>query len=133
MWPEIKIPFHAMLLKSIDDDLLPESLRQGVISLLEKPGKDQRLIANWRPLTLLNCDYKIFAKALANRLECVIQDLIHSDQAGFLKGRSIADNLMDINSIIKYSEANNIPAVIIAIDFCKAYDCVSWVSYGKYP
>lgn len=41
--------------------------------------KDRRRIENYRPITLLNSDYKIFTKALANRLGRVIHNVVHSD------------------------------------------------------
>ncbi len=49
--------------------------------------KDKREISNYRPITLLNADYKIFTKILANRLADVAEHLIHPDQAGFVPGR----------------------------------------------
>ena len=62
------------------------SQRRGVITLLHKKGKDEHDIKNWRPVSLLNVDYKIMTKALARRLEKVIESLIHSNQSGFKKG-----------------------------------------------
>lgn len=41
---------------------------RGVITLIPKKDKDRRFIRNWRPITLLNLDYKIFAKCIASRL-----------------------------------------------------------------
>lgn len=49
-----------------------------------KPGKDPVQMSNCRPLSLLNCDYKILAKILALRLEKAVPSIIHSDQAGFI-------------------------------------------------
>ena len=38
--------------------------RQAIIRLIEKKGKDKRFIKNWRPISLLNVDYKIASKLL---------------------------------------------------------------------
>ena len=82
------------------------------------------LIENWRPLSMLACDYKIFAKVIANRMSLVMDYLISNDQSGFMKGRYIAQNLIDLNCILKATEQQNIPATLISIDFHKAYDTI---------
>ena len=51
---------------------------------------------------LLNCDYKIVAKALANRVKKFLPKLVNSDQTGFMKGRFIGDNIRLIDGIINY-------------------------------
>ena len=66
--------------------------RRGFISLLPKKG-DQRYLKNKRPIVLLDVIYKIVAKVIAMRLECIVSRLVSSDQTGFLKGRYIGDNL----------------------------------------
>ena len=76
--------------------------RQGLLSLIDKPGKDPYILTSWRPLPLLNCDYKIFAKVIANRMQLVLPYIIHEDQTGFLKGRNIADNLMSLQNVISH-------------------------------
>ena len=48
------------------------SQRQAVITLIEKKGRDKRLIKNWRPISLLNVDAKVISKCLANRVKKVI-------------------------------------------------------------
>ena len=65
------------------------SQRRGVITLTPKEDGSLLDLSNWRPITLLNVDYKIAAKAIAKRLEQVLPDLIHPDQTGFVKGRYI--------------------------------------------
>ena len=70
---------------------LSNSQKQAVIILLEKKGKDKRLIKNWRPISLINVDTKIVSKALAKRLEHILPDLIHYNQNAYVKGRSIFD------------------------------------------
>ena len=54
------------------------------------------------------------------------------DQTGFIKGRSIVENLRVIYDIIKFTEEQKIPGLIILIDFELAFDSLSWNSLHKY-
>ena len=63
------------------------SQRRGIITLIPKEDGSLLDISNWRPITLLNVDLKIASKAIAQRIEPTIPNLIHSDQTGFVKGR----------------------------------------------
>ena len=49
---------------------------QAVIKTIEKKDRDKRYIKNWRPISLLNVDFKIMSKALATRLKETLPDLI---------------------------------------------------------
>ena len=69
------------------------SMREAVITLLHKKGRDPQQCANYRPISLINVDEKILAKILTTRLEEVVPFLIHQDQVGFMRGRSSADNV----------------------------------------
>ena len=100
--------------------------RRGIIKLIPKKDADPHFIKNWRPLTLPNCDYKIAAKAIANRIKTVIPKLINNDQTGFLKGRFIGENIRLIDSIIKYASENNTPGLLLFVDFEKAFDSLEW-------
>ena len=53
------------------------SQRQAIIKLIEK---NNRLIKNWRPISLLNVDLKIISKALLEKLKKVLPDLISSQE-----------------------------------------------------
>ena len=105
--------------------------KQGIICLIPKKDKDIKLLKNWRPLTLLNADYKILAKTIGNRIKTNMKDIIHSDQTGFLKGRYIGENIIRLLDIMEYTEAEDIPALLIALDFEKAYDSVEWLYLHK--
>ena len=83
-------------------------------------------IKNWRPITLLNTDYKISTKAIANRLNSVIPKLINNDQTGFMKGRFIGENIRLIDGIIQYAAQHNVPGLLLFIDFEKAFDSLEW-------
>ena len=94
----------------------------GAINLIPKKAKDDTLVKNWRPITLLNYDYKIISKLIANRLESVIASLIGSQQTGFLKNRSIHQNILKTMEIISYLNRKNKPGIIAIIDFEKCFD-----------
>jgi hypothetical protein len=63
--------------------------KRGVINLIPKKDKDVRMLKNWRPISLLNTDYKILTKTMATRLKKVLPTVIHPDQVAYLKGRYI--------------------------------------------
>lgn len=79
---------------------LTVSQRKGVITLIPKEDSFLLELENWRPITLLNVDFKIAAKAIAKRIEPVLRKLIHPDQTGFVKGRYIRENIRLISDVI---------------------------------
>ena len=74
----------------------------------------------------MNCDYKFAAKAVATRMKRVLPDIINNDQPGFLKGTSIGENVRLLNSVISYAEQQNVPGMLLFIDFEKAFDTLEW-------
>ena len=84
--------------------------------------KDRTEISNYRPITLLNTDYKILTKALAIQLMDHIPTLIHKDQAGFIPKRSIYDHIRLAKAIITYADITEKDGAIIALNQEKAYD-----------
>ena len=105
---------------------LHTTAKQGIISLIEKSNKNLDLLDSWRPLSLLNCDGKFYAKMLALRLEKITPYLIHSDQSGFQRNRSIQDNLFDLVSVLDYVKEKQDKYLLISFDFQKAFDKVNW-------
>ena len=102
------------------------SQRRGVITLIPKEESNLLLLSNWRPITLLNVDYKIASKVIAKRIERVLPSLIHPDQTGFMTGRYIGQNIRLINDIIQQTEQQKIPGILILLDFQKAFDSLEW-------
>ena len=82
---------------------------------------------NWRPVSILNTDYKILTKALSNRLHGLLPRLINDDQVGYVKGGYIGQNVRIISHMLKYSDINIIPGyLLLLIDFEKAFDSIEW-------
>ena len=125
-WPDIKNIVFDSFIYSFEHDNLSQNQKLGILNLLPKKEKDLRYLANWRPVSLLNTDYKILTKALALRLQKVIPSLISYDQVGYIKNRYIGENVRIIFDLIKYCDLNEIEAFLIQVDFEKAFDSIEW-------
>jgi hypothetical protein len=95
-WPLIKNHLLTALNKELLRGELCTSQKRGVITLIPKPQKNLEELKNWRPITLLNQDYKYLTKILANRLEKTLPEFTSSDQSGFVKNRYIGCNIQRI-------------------------------------
>ena len=93
--------------------------------LLFKKG-DPTLLQNWRPLSLINVDAKIFTKLLANRFNLVLSKLINPYQTGFMPNRLISDNGWLNHTLMTTLRASKSlsPQVAVLLDAEKAYDRV---------
>lgn len=84
--------------------------------------KDPLHIVNYRPITLLNTDYKILMRALSLQLLESIKQLVHRNQAGFIPGRSIFDHIRLSRIMTTFAEVTESNGAIVALDQEKAYD-----------
>ena len=80
------------------------------------------LVKYWHPLTPLNYDYKILARAIAKHLDSVMEDLIGPQQSGFMKGHSSSTNIVKMKEIIAYLNKKNNPGAVIMVDFEKCFE-----------
>lgn len=125
-WPEIHQTLISSLNYSYDKGELSTSQKQAVITLLSKQGKDRNLLSNWRPISLMNVDYKIASKAIANRLKNVLPNIIHLSQTGFVKNRLMGDTVRVLCDVIDYCEMHSEEATLLLVDFAKAFDSLNW-------
>ena len=130
-WGDIKEYLLAAANHSFLSGELSITQKQGVITLLPKKDRDPLLLKNWRPLSLLNQDYKLIAKTLAIRMKKHLEHIIHPDQTGFINNRYIGQNIVRILDLMEFTEQEKIPAVIMSIDYEKAFDCVEWKYIDK--
>ena len=72
-------------------------------------------------------DGKLFTSLLTSRLQNVLPHLIHPDQKGFTKGRSILEHVYAMESYIESAQSFNSPLIIAFLDQAKAYDRVEWL------
>ena len=123
------IDIGPFILKSLNYGYRTGSLsitqKQGVITCIPKPNKSRCDLKNWRPISLLNVIYKLASAVIANRLKKVLDSLINENQNGFIAGRFLGENVRLIYDILFESKKQNLPGLLLSIDFEKAFDTVS--------
>ena len=127
IWRDLLNSYEA----AFQNGSLSISQRRGFITLIPKADGDLKELANWRPISLLNVDYKILTKALAKRIEKYLPKLINSDQTGFVKGRYIGQNIKLLCDIMEYVDAKKTSGLLLFIDFEKAFDSLEWDFMNK--
>uniref|UniRef100_A0A670II65 Reverse transcriptase domain-containing protein n=1 Tax=Podarcis muralis TaxID=64176 RepID=A0A670II65_PODMU len=106
---------------------IPNTWKEAYITLIPKKEADTLEVKNYRPISLLNNDYKLFADIMAERLKKVLNNRIHKDQTGFLPGRQLRDNVRNLIDIIEYLDMSiDRQAALVFIDAEKAFDNISW-------
>ena len=104
---------------------LSPSMQYGIISQLYKKG-DRTKRENWRPLTMLNVDYKILTKILCLRLKGVSNLLVSSDQTCAVPGREIKDGILNLYNIVEVAKMHNTDLLLCSLDHKAAFDMVEW-------
>lgn len=101
-------------------------LLEAHISVIPEMGKDPTQVQNYRPISLLNVDQKIFAKILANRLLSFIPSLVDSDQVGFVPGREARDNTIKPLNIHHILSSTSQTGFLLYLDAKKAFNWLAW-------
>ena len=122
---DLKPLFYEFLTLLYKGDNLNSLFKLSYITVLPKDSGSLLEIKNYRPISLLNIEYKMITKALVNKISPVLERLIHPDQAACIKGRNIQGANHLIRDIISLAKLRNDKAAILSIDQAKAYDRVS--------
>ena len=86
---------------------------------------------NWRPMTLLNVDYKLAARAIAARLLKDIHLVVAEDQTCGVPGRYIGEDAAFLRDVVSYATMFGSPVVILSLDQEKAFN--GWISLVCMP
>uniref|UniRef100_A0A8C5M4Y7 Reverse transcriptase domain-containing protein n=1 Tax=Leptobrachium leishanense TaxID=445787 RepID=A0A8C5M4Y7_9ANUR len=82
--------------------------------------------SQYRPISLLNVDTKLYAKIMANRFAEVLPLLVADDQVGFIKNRQGPDNTLKILTLVDHVVQTSQPTLLLSLDAEKAFDRINW-------
>lgn len=116
LFKKFKVQFTTILQwlwgESLNCSELPQSIRSGVIALIFKKGDPENL-KNWRPITMSNTDFKVFAIVIKNRFSKISGGLIGPYQTCNVKGSCIYDNLSFLRDNLNPNTTNG---AVMSID-----------------
>jgi hypothetical protein len=81
--------------------------------------------ADYKPITLLNPDYKIVARIIVNRLRPTFSDMLQTSQYFGVPGNMIFDAVASVWDAIAYAELTHVPLCVLSLDFTAAFDRIS--------
>ncbi|KAL9662694.1 hypothetical protein QQ045_027527 [Rhodiola kirilowii] len=104
-----------------------QELKGGTYLTLIPKASNPTSIADLRPISLCNVVHTIFSRLLNSRLAHVLHKLVSPEQVGFVKGRSILENIaLGHDMLFDFKQKTEGGNIMIKLDMSKAYDRMSW-------
>ena len=123
-WTLIQVDLTQLLNEMFLNKRITVQQKQGI--LIRLPKTQQRSTPDsYRPITLLNTEYKLLARIMATRLKPILAEQLSTGQYCGIPGRSILDALATVRDVIAYHETTGTPLCLISLDFQQAFNLIS--------
>ena len=100
-WDDLGELLLSVLNESFHAGSLAKSQYEGLLRLIYKKD-ERRLLKNWRPISLLNADYKLASKIIMERLKKVMSSIVHQDQSCGVLGHTVFSNLHLVRDVLDF-------------------------------
>lgn len=124
-WDHVKTDMYMAVKHFEKTGVLNSGCNASFVTLVPKVP-DPVGIADYRPISLIGIIYKVISNVLTERLKTVISSIISPEQTAFVRGRSILDGPLIANEILSWLKKSKRKALMLKVDFEKAFDCISW-------
>ena len=124
-WSTVEDDVVRLVCDFFESSSIPKGCNPSFIALIPKI-QDSKFVKDFRPISLIGCQYKIIGKLLANRLSSIIGDCVSVEQSGFIKGRQILDGPLILNEVMDWYKRRKKKLLVFKVDFEKAYDSLRW-------
>ncbi|KAL9666445.1 hypothetical protein QQ045_000777 [Rhodiola kirilowii] len=125
-WDVIKVDLMAVVVGLFEGMSMPQSFSSTYLTLIPKVA-NATSISQLRPISLCNFCHKIISRILTSRLASWLPRIVSEEQVGFIKGRSIHENIALAHDLTHDLNQKTFGGnIIIKLDMAKAYDRVSW-------
>nr|GFA13744.1 RNA-directed DNA polymerase, eukaryota [Tanacetum cinerariifolium] len=124
-WDLIEKDVIRFVRKFFHSNKFPKGCNSSFIALIPKISI-AKIVSDFRPISLIGCQYKIIGKILANRISKVIGSCISPVQSAFLKGRNILDVPLILNEVLAWYRRRKKALMVFKVDFEKAFDSIRW-------
>jgi hypothetical protein len=123
-WHIFRVPLFNYANCCYEKGTLTENFRCAKIRLIPKKG-DTTLLKNWRPISLLNCFYKLISRVIAMRLGTIMDKVTRIGQKGFSSTKYCQEVLIGIVDSISNLKFKNKRGALLSLDIKKAFDSTS--------
>ena len=122
-WPVIKNTMLEIFKQMFSTPVILSAMKEGVLILIPKVTHPKR-VDQFRPISLLNVDFKLFNRILAFRLRNVLPHILHPSQTGAIPGHSVLDDIAKLRDIIFHCNSSKSAACLLSLDLQSAFDNV---------
>ncbi|XP_060182093.1 uncharacterized protein LOC132611726 [Lycium barbarum] len=125
-WDIISTDLLNMIIEIFKGGIINRAISHSCLILIPKV-KSPQAFSDFRPISLSNFSCKILSKLINGRLTSIMDKIISQNQSGFMKGRSISENITLTQEMVhNMNKAEPNDNVVMKLDMAKAYDRVSW-------